>query len=125
MSRLEFFRSLRPGSDVLLVDSQQRCRPVQAKAFEGGQMIVCGPGRVAQSRPVTANGGEHSLGVGLEQVADEAVRMLCRDGVSGKATGGKSRRLPVAITSAPPLIAAASTWRSSGSGRSSSATSVR
>lgn len=51
--------------------------------------VARGARRVAQSHPVAANGGEHGLGVGLEQVVGEVIRMLRRDGLSGKATGGE------------------------------------
>ena len=93
----------------------------KSQAFECDQVFVRGTWWISQGRPVTAYSGKYGLGVGIETLGDERVGMLCRESVGSQAVNRKVRRLRVTIRSALPSIAAASTWTSSGSGRSSPA----
>ncbi len=48
---------------------------------------------MARRHPVAANGGEHGLGVGLEQVGDEGIGVLRRKGVWHQPVGRKSPQI--------------------------------
>ena len=69
----------------------ERCRSDKTQTFECDQVFVRGSRWISQRRPVTSNGREHSLGVGIEQIGDEHVGML-----RGEAVGSQtvSREIP-------------------------------
>ena len=71
-------------------------------------MFVRGSRWISQRRPVAANGREHSLGVGNEQIGDEHVGMLRREIVGreapqkGSPSGSESRSCPHRLQSRRP-----------------------
>ena len=52
-------------------------------------MVARRPGRMAQSRPVTANGGDYRIGVDLEQAGDEGIGVTRRKRMGRQPVGRK------------------------------------
>ena len=81
-------------SDRIPVRPNERCRSDQTQAFECIHMFVRGSRWISQRRPVAANGREHSLGVGNEQIGDEHVGMLRRQIVGREALRREVPQVP-------------------------------
>ncbi len=128
-------RATTPFAAIAVVHCRVQCSPARLErmvtAAEEG--MPSGPGRRVRARPDDRlpstmdfsaprddPARRHNLvDAGLEQTDDERIGCCAVRAWDARRSAGKFRRFRVTITSACPRIAAATTWRSPASGRSS------
>src|ERR1700677_1586094 len=88
----------------------------KANALEHRQEFIHSDGRIRHADMLGPHRFDKSNGCQVNHVARKFIRVRASISYRSSASEGKSLRLQVTMTSAPAMIAAARTWRSSGSG---------